>query len=70
MNPSEDVHRNDLTTDTDEEQVTFSVEKSLEPWAEAVWREWWRRSGIPRQDFQANGAKGTGKATGYGGAFF
>ncbi|CAL1157524.1 unnamed protein product, partial [Cladocopium goreaui] len=36
----------------DDSKVTFSVDKSLEPFAEAVWREWWRRSGIPRQDFK------------------
>ena len=42
-------------------EVTFSVDKSLEPFAEAVWREWWRRSGIPRQDFKDRGAWRRGK---------
>eukprot|EP00438_Fugacium_kawagutii_P002494 Skav209087 [mRNA] locus=scaffold207:753479:755722:- [translate_table: standard] len=36
----------------DDSKVTFDVDKSLEPQIEAVWREWWRRSGIPRADFK------------------
>ena len=36
------------------------MDKSLEPFAEAVWREWWRRSGIPRQDFKDVATTGPG----------
>ncbi|CAK9005498.1 unnamed protein product [Durusdinium trenchii] len=37
----------------DDSKVKFCVaDETQERWAEAVWREWWRRSGIPRADFK------------------
>eukprot|EP00931_Biecheleriopsis_adriatica_P040650 TRINITY_DN232_c0_g1_i4.p1 TRINITY_DN232_c0_g1~~TRINITY_DN232_c0_g1_i4.p1 ORF type:complete len:399 (-),score=75.34 TRINITY_DN232_c0_g1_i4:127-1323(-) len=37
----------------DDSRVVFKVGKEYKECAEAVWREWWRRSGIPRSDFKA-----------------
>merc|ERR1740123_83380 len=37
----------------DDSKAKFKVGKEYEALAESVWREWFRRSGIPRTDFKA-----------------
>jgi len=37
----------------DDSKAEFDVGKEYVECAEATWREWWRRSGIPRSDFKA-----------------
>jgi len=36
----------------DDSRVKFDVGKENKELAEAIWREWWRRAGIPRYDFK------------------
>lgn len=36
----------------DDSKVKFDVGKENTELAEAIWREWWRRAGIPRYDFK------------------